>query len=66
MLLLLAVDAAIIYWVFVSIVATRRALRLRKNFVKMSLYNHFAYTLIFGILCECVWGGGGGGGGEGG
>lgn len=51
MLLLLAVDAAIIYWVFVSIVATRRALRLRKNFVKMSLYNHFAYTLIFGILC---------------
>ncbi len=48
--LLFIMDTIIFYWIFTSLVATRRALRLRKNYVKLSLYNHFVYTLIFAII----------------
>ena len=48
--LLLLLDTFIFYWIFTAIVDTRRTLRLRKNYVKLSMYNHFAYTLIFAII----------------
>jgi len=48
--LLLLLDTFIFYWIFTAIVDTRRTLRLRKNYVKLAMYNHFAYTLIFAIL----------------
>lgn len=48
--LLFIMDCIIFYWIFTSLVGVRRALRLRKNYVKLSMYNHFAYTLIFAIL----------------
>ena len=41
--------------IFTSLVTVRRALRLRKNYVKLSLYNHFAYTLIFAIIAAAVF-----------
>ena len=56
--LLLLLDTFIFYWIFISIVDTRRTLRLRKNYVKLAMYNHFAYTLIFAILATLgfiVW-----------
>lgn len=48
--LLLLLDTLIFYWIFTSIVDTRRTLRLRKNYVKLSMYNHFSYMLIFAIV----------------
>ena len=41
--------------IFTSLVTVRRALRLRKNYVKLSMYNHFAYTLIFAIVAAIVF-----------
>ena len=40
---------------FTSLVSVRRALRMRKNYVKLSMYNHFAYTLIFAILAALAF-----------
>ena len=56
--LLLIFDSFVMYWIFTAIVDTRRTLRLRKNYVKLSMYNHFAYTLIFAIVASLgfiVW-----------
>ncbi|MCG8620513.1 MAG: lung seven transmembrane receptor family protein [Proteobacteria bacterium] len=56
--LLLIFDTFVMYWIFTAIVDTRRTLRLRKNYVKLSMYNHFAYTLIFAIVASLgfvVW-----------
>ncbi len=48
--LLVLVDIAIMFWIFSAIVETRRTLRVRKNLVKLSMYNHFSYALIFAML----------------
>lgn len=48
--LLLVTDFCIMAWVFTSIIGTRRTLRIRKNMVKLAVYNHFAYALIFSII----------------
>ena len=56
--LLLIFDTLVIYWIFTAIVDTRRTLRLRKNYVKLAMYNHFAYTLVFAIVASLgfvVW-----------
>lgn len=56
--LLLIFDSFVMYWIFTAIVDTRRTLRLRKNYVKLAMYNHFAYTLIFAIVASLgfiVW-----------
>jgi hypothetical protein len=56
--LLLIFDTFVMYWIFTAIVDTRRTLRLRKNYVKLAMYNHFAYTLIFAIVASLgfvVW-----------
>lgn len=39
----------------ISLVEVRRALRLRKNYVKLAMYNHFAYTLIFSLLATLAF-----------
>ena len=36
--------------IFSALVTTRRALRIRKNIVKLSLYNHLAYALIATVV----------------
>ena len=38
--------------IFSALVTTRRALRIRKNIVKLSLYNHLAYALIATVVGE--------------
>lgn len=53
--LLLLLDTFIFYWIFTAIVDTRRTLRLRKNYVKLAMYNHFAYTLIFAIVATIAF-----------
>ena len=56
--LLLIFDTFVMYWIFTAIVDTRRTLRLRKNYVKLAMYNHFAYTLMFAIVASIgfvVW-----------
>jgi hypothetical protein len=55
LVLLLLLDTFIFYWIFTSIVDTRRTLRLRKNYVKLAMYNHFAYTLIFAIIATIAF-----------
>lgn len=55
LVLLLLLDTFIFYWIFTSIVDTRRTLRLRKNYVKLAMYNHFAYTLIFAIVATIAF-----------
>ena len=44
-----------IRWVFSAIVATTRQLRLRRNLVKLSVYKHFANTLVFSIINSIVF-----------
>lgn len=44
--------------VFISLSQMTRLLKLRRNVVKLSLYQHFINTLIFSVLGEvdfCVW-----------
>ena len=38
-----------------ALIGVRRALRLRKNYVKLAMYNHFAYTLIFSLLATLAF-----------
>ena len=40
---------------FSAIVATTRQLRLRRNLVKLSVYKHFANTLVFSIINSIVF-----------
>ena len=41
--------------IFSALVTTRRALRIRKNIVKLSLYNHLAYALIATVVASLVF-----------
>lgn len=52
---LFILDAAIMWWIFMGLVNTRRTLRLRNNTVKLSIYNHFMYTLIFTVIASLVF-----------
>lgn len=45
----------ICWWVFSSLVTTTRALRLRRNDVKLGLYRHFTNTLIFAVLASVAF-----------
>lgn len=53
--LLALLDAAICFWIFLSLVQTTRTLRLRRNTVKLSLYNHFTHTLIFAVASSLIF-----------
>ncbi|XP_031297106.1 transmembrane protein 87B isoform X2 [Camelus dromedarius] len=48
-------DSGLCWWIFISLAQTMKALRLRKNTVKFSLYRHFTNTLIFAILASVVF-----------
>uniref|UniRef100_A0A915IEE0 Transmembrane protein 87A n=1 Tax=Romanomermis culicivorax TaxID=13658 RepID=A0A915IEE0_ROMCU len=55
---LLLMELGLFYWSFMSLVNTTRALRLRRNEVKLSLYRYFTYTMIsFAIasVCFMIW-----------
>ena len=46
-ILLIILDIAWFYWIFYALVNTRRALKLRRNKVKLALYNSLGIVLIF-------------------
>lgn len=48
-------EVGICWWIFTALVNTTRALRLRRNEVKLSLYRHFTNTLIFAVLASVVF-----------
>ena len=48
-------DAAICWWVFTALVQTTRTLRLRRNIVKLSLYQHFTNTLAFAVVASVAF-----------
>lgn len=49
------IDSLICWWIFTSLMQTIRALKLRRNIVKLRFYNHFKNTLIFGVLMSIVF-----------
>ncbi|CAF1388468.1 unnamed protein product [Adineta ricciae] len=53
--ILAVVDAIIYYWIFTGLVATTRALRLRKNLVKLNVYRHFTNSILFAILASVLF-----------
>lgn len=48
-------EVGICWWIFTALVNTTRALRLRRNEVKLSLYRHFTNTLIFAVLASVIF-----------
>ncbi|XP_017331935.1 transmembrane protein 87A [Ictalurus punctatus] len=48
-------DSCVIWWVFISLSQTTRLLKLRRNVVKLSLYQHFTNTLIFSVLASIIF-----------
>lgn len=49
------IDSLICWWIFTSLTQTIRALKLRRNVVKLIFYNHFKNTLIFGVFMSVVF-----------
>ncbi|KAH3854857.1 hypothetical protein DPMN_097415 [Dreissena polymorpha] len=41
--------------IFSAIIQTTRQLRLRRNLVKLSLYRHFANTLVFTVIAALIF-----------
>ncbi|XP_032325693.1 transmembrane protein 87B isoform X1 [Camelus dromedarius] len=54
-IVLAVIDSIFVWFIFISLAQTMKALRLRKNTVKFSLYRHFTNTLIFAILASVVF-----------
>lgn len=52
---LAVIDASICWWVFSALIQTTRALRLRRNQVKLSVYKHFTNTLVFAVLSSIIF-----------
>lgn len=52
---LAVLDSAICWWIFSALVNTTRALKLRRNEVKLSLYRHFTNTLIFSLVASVIF-----------
>lgn len=52
---LAVLDSAICWWIFSALVNTTRALRLRRNEVKLALYKHFTNTLIFAVFASVIY-----------
>lgn len=44
------IDALFCWWIFTSLLATMKTLRIRRNVIKLSLYNHFTNTLVLAVL----------------
>ncbi|XP_054469713.1 transmembrane protein 87A-like [Anoplopoma fimbria] len=49
------IDSCVMWWIFISLSQTTRLLKLRRNIVKLSLYQHFTNTLIFSVLASIVF-----------
>jgi hypothetical protein len=49
------IDASICWWVFSALIQTTRALRLRRNLVKLSVYKHFTNVLAFAVLASIIF-----------
>lgn len=49
------IDSLICYWIFTSLIQTIRALRLRRNLVKLQFYVHFKNVLIFGVAISIAF-----------
>ncbi|XP_076833621.1 transmembrane protein 87A-like [Brachyhypopomus gauderio] len=49
------IDSCVMWWVFISLSQTTRLLKLRRNVVKLSLYQHFTNTLIFSVLASIIF-----------
>ena len=50
-----SICSSICWWVFSALVETTRTLRLRRNLVKLSLYRHFANTLVFSVVASVTF-----------
>lgn len=48
-------DSFICWWIFTNLVQTTRTLRLRRNLVKLSLYNNFTNTLICAVILSVLF-----------
>ncbi|XP_077178873.1 transmembrane protein 87A isoform X2 [Paroedura picta] len=48
-------DTALCWWIFISLTQTMKLLKLRRNVVKLSLYQHFTNTLILAIAASVVF-----------
>ncbi|ESO12877.1 hypothetical protein HELRODRAFT_159466 [Helobdella robusta] len=53
-ILLAAINTGVCYWILTSLMNTMRTLRLRRNPVKLSLYKHFTYVLVFAMLISLI------------
>ncbi|XP_004082823.2 transmembrane protein 87A [Oryzias latipes] len=49
------IDSCVMWWIFISLSQTTRLLKLRRNAVKLSLYQHFTNTLIFSVVASIVF-----------
>lgn len=49
------IDSCVIWWIFISLSQTIRLLKMRRNAVKLSLYQHFTNTLIFSVLASIIF-----------
>ncbi|XP_076002852.1 transmembrane protein 87A-like [Genypterus blacodes] len=49
------IDSCVMWWIFISLSQTTRLLKLRRNVVKLSLYQHFTNTLIFSVVASIVF-----------
>ena len=45
-------DSIICWWIFVSLMATMKTLRLRRNVMKLAIYRHFANIVVFMVVGE--------------
>ncbi|XP_060117237.1 transmembrane protein 87A [Heteronotia binoei] len=48
-------DTALCWWIFISLTQTMKLLKLRRNVVKLSLYQHFTNTLILATAASVVF-----------
>ena len=55
MIPLLIIDTIILYWIVTAIKDTRHVLRLRRNTIKLSFYNHLIYAIVFAILLAIIF-----------
>ncbi|KAM6969204.1 transmembrane protein 87A-like [Tautogolabrus adspersus] len=49
------IDSCVMWWIFISLSQTTRLLKLRRNVVKLSLYQHFTNTLIFTVVASIIF-----------
>uniref|UniRef100_A0AAY4C3H5 GOST seven transmembrane domain-containing protein n=1 Tax=Denticeps clupeoides TaxID=299321 RepID=A0AAY4C3H5_9TELE len=49
------IDSCVMWWISFASHLTTRLLKLRRNVVKLSLYQHFTNTLIFSVLASVVF-----------